>query len=272
MKINYALFALYCGITWLLLTAFNQNGCKSKAAADGPPRPATETRSVEFLQKKLLNRQNETKNIRSITARAKVFSEGDGMSISVNANIIWIRDSIIWMNAKKFGLEAMRILVTRDSVIVLNRLEKTATSDGLETLRRRYSLPEGDVFQLLQNTLLGLPAIPFKPTDTKSDIQNGLHRLLYDMGQYSGEYFVEEGSFLLKGERFVKKLDNTTIRLDFEGHQKIPQMDGLFSLQRKIDAYSPQQGRQGATIELEDVQANTNPSYKFEIPDHYTRN
>ncbi len=263
---------LVATVLWLATTAAYQKGCSGKSAADGPPRPATEVRSVDFLQKKLQNRQNEMQEVQSITARAKVFSEGDGMAISASANIIWIRDSIIWMNAKKFGLEALRVLVTKDSVFVLNRLEKSYQADGLETLRRQFALPEGDVFQLLQNTLLGLPAIPFKSGDTKSDINQELHRLVTNMGVFSGEYRIEEGSFLLKGETFVKKADNTTVRLDFDRHQKVPQMTGMFSLHRRVNAVSPEQGRMGVDIEMDDVQVNTKPSYKFEIPDHYSKN
>jgi hypothetical protein len=259
-------------VFWLATTAAYQKGCSGKSAADGPPRPATEVRSVDFLQKKLQQRQSEMKDIQSLTARAKVFTEGDGMAISASANIIWIRDSVIWMNAKKFGLEALRVLVTKDSVFVLNRLEKSYTADGLETLRRQFALPEGDVFELMQNTLLGLPALPFKSGDTKSDISQELHRLVANLGAFSGEYRIEEGSFLLKGETFIKKSDNTTVRLDFDRHQKVPQMTGLFSLHRRVNAVSPEQGRMGADIELDDVQVNTQPSYKFEIPDHYSKN
>jgi hypothetical protein len=256
---------------WLLASAALHQGCNRKTVADGPPRPATEVRPVDVLQKKLAARKADLANVQSLTARARISSEGDGMSIAVNANIIWIRDSIIWLNAKKFGLEALRVLVTRDSVFVLNRLEKSYTAQGLESLRAQFALPQGDVFQVMQNTLLGLPALDFPSADTKSDIRDQQHRLLCNMGLYSGEYRIEEGSFVLKGETFVKKNDNTTVRLDFDRHQKVAKIEGLFSLHRLVEAFSPDNGRQKADIDLDDVQVNTKPSYKFEVPDHYER-
>ncbi len=256
---------------WLLATSAHQQGCNRKSAADGPPRPATEVRSVDVLQKKMIARRAEMDKVRAITARARISTEGDGMAIAVNANIIWIRDSIIWLNAKKFGLEAVRVLITRDSVHVLNRLEKTYTAQDLESLRAQFALPQGNVFDVLQNTLLGLPALAFPNADTKSDIRDERHRLICNLGQYTGEYRIEEGSFVLKGETFVKKLDNTTVRLDFDRHQKVAKMDGLFSLHRIVEAYSPDNGRQSADIDLEDIQVNTSPAYKFEVPDHYER-
>ncbi|MEY3239583.1 MAG: hypothetical protein RIR11_1021 [Bacteroidota bacterium] len=261
-------FSLFC---FGLLPSSYQKGCSGAKASVGAPRPATDIRSTDFLQKKLAQRQNEMASVQSLTARARIYSESEGMNISANANIIWIRDSIIWMNAKKFGLEAMRVLITRDSVFALNRLEKTCTVASLESLRMRFSLPEGDVFDLLQKTVLGLPAINFKSSNSKSDIAESMHRLKSDFDPFSGEYRIEEGSFLLKNEVFVKKTDNTTIAIKFDKHQKINDVPGLFSYFRRVDAFSTEYGKQGVDIDMEDVQINTKPNFKFEIPDHYEK-
>lgn len=263
---------LILGATCLiLLSSASQQGCNSKKTGiDGPPAPATEVRKPEFLQKKLLQRYKEMDNVRSITAKARIYSESEGMNLSVNANIIWIRDSILWLNAKKFGIEAVRALVTTDSVFVLNRLEKTYTAESLETLRIRYNLPEGNAFDIIQRTVLGLPAI----TDLKnirSDIAEERHRLWADNGQYAAEYQIEEGSFLMKNERFIQKRDQSTVFIGFDRHQKVDGTTALFSYLRRVEAISPDTGAQRAEIELEDVKLNTSPTYRFEIPDHYTK-
>jgi hypothetical protein len=255
----------------ILLSSASQQGCNSrKTGAEGPPAPATEVRKPEFLQKKLLQRYKEMDNLRSLTAKARIYSESEGMNISVNANIIWIRDSILWLNAKKFGIEAVRALVTTDSVFVLNRLEKTYTAEALETLRARYNLPEGNAFDIIQRTVLGLPAIT-DLNNVRSDIAEERHRLWSDNGQYSAEYQIEEGSFLMKNERFIQKRDQSIVSIGFDRHQKIDGTSALFSYLRRVEALSTDTGTQRAEIEFEDIKLNTAPSYRFEIPDHYTK-
>lgn len=255
----------------ILFSSASHQGCNSrKTGSDGPPSPATEVRKPEFLQKKLLQRYKEMDNVRSLTAKARIYSESEGMNISVNANIIWIRDSILWLNAKKFGIEAVRALVTTDSVFVLNRLEKTYTAESLETLRIRYNLPDGNAFDIIQRTVLGLPAIT-DLNNIRSDIAEERHRLWADNGQYSAEYQIEEGSFLMKNERFIQKRDQSTVSIGFDRHQKTEGTSALFSYLRRVEALSPDTGTQRAEIELEDVKLNTSPSYRFEIPDHYTK-
>ena len=121
----------------MCMLSAKETGC-SKSPNLSLPGKAKDVKSSNFLLKKLRNYDHS--NIKFVNAQAKVFMEGNGQSIGVNANIIWIRDSLMWMNVKKFGLEAARVLVTKDSVFVLNRLEKTYAARGLESLQRQYIL------------------------------------------------------------------------------------------------------------------------------------
>jgi Domain of unknown function (DUF4292) len=262
---------LFLGCFVLMSAAHQTNGCSSsKSEIYGAPRPATDSRSADFLLKKMTKQEQDALPLKSFTAKARIFSQNDDMSLAANANIIWIRDSIVWLNAKKFGIEALRALVTKDSVFVLNRLEKTCTVESLESLRIKYNLPEGDVFTVLQNTLLGLGIFP-ETRSAKSDISEEKHRILSETNQYTAEYRIEEGSFLLKNELFLQKKDNAAISILFDRHQKIKESTMPFSFSRKVETFSPSSGRQNVEIELEEVLFNTKPAYKFDIPGHYTR-
>lgn len=263
-------FFLFSGIV-ICSAAQMTNGCSGRNSdAYGAPRPATETRPADYLLKRLKKQESDQQSLQSFTAKAKLYTESAEMTLNASANIIWIRDSIVWVNAKKFGIEAIRAIVTRDSVIVLNRLEKTCTAESLESLRVRFNLPEGDVFTALQNTILGLGIFP-DANQVKSDISENQHRLLSETNQYTAEYRIEEGSFLLKNELFLQKKDNTAVALQFDRHQKIKEADMPFPFSRKVETFDPQTGKQLVEIELDEVNFNTSPSYKFEIPAHYTR-
>lgn len=258
---NLKLATLFCAC--LMLSA-KETGC-SKKADTGETHPATEVRSTAFLKKKLRN--HEHTNLNFLTAQAKIFVEGNGQSIGASANVIWIRDSVIWLNVKKFGLEAVRAMVTRDSVFVLNRLEKTYSARALESLQRQYSLPAG--FDLVQSILLSSPWF-FPDITLVSNIKDGLHNLSGSNGRYSTEYKIEEGPFWLRQEIFLQPRDGRTVSVLFENYKKTD-LAGWFSYLRTMEASSPETGEMRLSIELNDVEFNVPKSFRFEIPSHYKR-
>lgn len=52
------------------------------------------------------------------------FKQDDGKKINANGSIRMYKDSLIWVSAGMFGIEGYRILINKDSVIILNKLEK----------------------------------------------------------------------------------------------------------------------------------------------------
>lgn len=64
------------------------------------------------------------------------------------------RDSVIWISATALlGMEAMRALITNDSIVVINRLEKTYLAEPAATFRE--TLPTPLTLQECQSMLLG---------------------------------------------------------------------------------------------------------------------
>ena len=264
MHIRLLSKALFGAVFLLLTTAAQQTSCRRKAGSEAMI-PATTVRSSKFLVQKL--QQKDLEQVHSLTAHAKISAESDGMTVQANANLIWIRDSALWVNVKKLGIEAMRALVTRDSVIVLNRLESTYSAKELSTLERQYSLPEG--FPLLQNLVLAsawlAPDLLFQ-----SDIKDSLHRLSGSNNRFTVDYRIEEGSYRLRQETFVQQRDARILTLGFDDFKKIPGT-GSFPYLRRIEAFSPESGKITLEIEFTDVEINTPPTYKFDIPAHYRR-
>lgn len=249
----------------VFLMSAKTNGCKGSKHTESGGQTATATRSAAFLTEKL--KKQDLKSVKSMTARAQLRVDNEGQAISAGANIIWIRDSVLWINVKKFGFEAVRALVTRDSVFVLNRLEKTYSVSGLDAIERKFNLPAG--FELLQRTLLA-QAWLFDQTPLKPSLEEGLHKLVGADGSFGSAYWIEDGSYLLKKEHFVQQKDEKMVTLGFDGYQKLNGF-GQFPYLRRIEAYSPESGNMEMDVELSDVEINDNPAYRFEIPAHYKR-
>lgn len=254
-----ALFLLF------VLSSAQESGCKRKSGSITAAKPASSVRSPEYLQKQL--RRRDMSDMQSMTARADIFAEGNGDNISANAQIIWVRDSVIFVNVKKFGLEAIRAMIRPDSAFILNRLDKTYIAEDLESLQRRFSMPEG--FPLLQEVLLA-SAYFLPDLKLKSDIREDLHRLSGANAQYSSEYRIEEGSFLLRHETFIRQKDASLISLSYDSYKKTEEA-GAFPYLRRIEAFSPETGSTRLQIKFDHVVFNVQPKFRFEIPDHYKR-
>ena len=250
----------------ILLLSAKENGCRRTGkVTDDAGKPATETRTSGYLLKKLQGR--DLSKVKQLNAQAKIFVEGNGQSIAANANLIWIKDSVMWLNVKKFGIEVARVLITPDSVITLNRLDKTCTLQSLSALQRQYNLPAG--FGLLQQTLLASAWLS-DGMHLESDLAEGQHRLRGNDGQIGADYRLQEGNFLLTQESFVQQKDARLVSLGFENYKKVPEAQ-WFPYLRRIEAYSPESGTMRLEIEFSDVEINVPKNYRFEIPDHYER-
>ena len=249
----------------LLLLSAQQSTCRRRVP-DEAITPATAPLSVDFLKKQL--DQNAPDRIKTFSAHARIFAEGDGMAVEASANLIWIRDSVLWINIKKYGIEAVRALVTRDSVTVLNRLDKTVQVTGMDALQHEYSLPEG--FPLLQHLLLASAWIA-PDMALQADIKDDLHRLSGSNGRYAADYRIEEGAFALRQVTFLQQRDARVLSQQFAHFKKLPGGAGIFPYIRRIEAFSPESGNIRLDIEFTDIEINVPKPYRFDIPDHYQR-
>ena len=67
---------------------------------------------------------------------------GDDKHYDVNATIRMHKDSLIWASVNAvLGIEAMRLLITKDSVFLLDKLNKTYTTRSVDYLQEETSLP-----------------------------------------------------------------------------------------------------------------------------------
>jgi hypothetical protein len=226
-------------------------------------QPATLPRSAAFLEKKLL--ENNLNQLSGFTAKGRLISGEAG--INTQLTLVWKRDSMIWLNIKKFGLEAARALVTPDSVYVINRLDQTYLIRSLATLQHEYSLPAG--FELLESLLLGVAWIPDN-LSFQSTILDSLHQLRGANARYLVDYRLEEGQFLLRQARYMQATEARTFTQNLEAYGKLSGI-GQFAYLRRIDAFSPETGHLHLEIEFSEIEANAPQSYRFEIPQHYQR-
>jgi hypothetical protein len=127
------------------------------------------------------------------------YTNGDE-SKAVTVNIRMLRDSLVWISAGLFGIEGARVLINKDSMVVLNRIEKKYMVFKNEAVAGFSDVPL-TVCQI-QNLLIGRPVYALKLYDIAMNTDAGLSI------QYTQEKFITS-------HRYIKQyytIDTTSIR------------------------------------------------------------
>ena len=97
-------------------------------------------------------------DFKTFSAKIKVdYSDNRGKQPDVNAFVRIQKDSLIWIsiNATFLNIEAFRILISKDSIWILNKLEKEIESHSLDYLESVAHIPLD--FKTLQDLIVGNP-------------------------------------------------------------------------------------------------------------------
>ena len=164
MKTTYQLLFFLLSLLFIM-------SCKTVKTSDGA---TLRVRSANFLVKKL---DQQRLDAEWMTAKVKLKFSDNGSTTRASADIRMRKDSVIWMTVRKFGIEGARVLITTDSVYLINRLERQYLVRDFSFIESEFNLPAS--FETFQDFVLGNVFFMTKE-NIKSDINNdAYHCLLY---------------------------------------------------------------------------------------------
>ncbi len=125
-----------------------------------PPRtedPNAKADSMKFISDTYTSIQKNLIDFRTFSAKIKVnFEDKDGKKNDFTAFIRLRKDSTLWISINAiFGVEAFRVLITPDSIKILNKLDKKYQANSVSSLQEIANVPF--TFKELQNILVGNP-------------------------------------------------------------------------------------------------------------------
>jgi len=117
--------------------------------------PDTKADSIQFIKSTLTKLDSNQIDFKTFSAKMNVdYTDAGNKKYNVNANLRMYKDSAIWISANALlGIEAMRVLITKDSVFLLNKLNKEYVARSVDYLQEVTSLPL--TLSTLQNLLIG---------------------------------------------------------------------------------------------------------------------
>ena len=236
--------------------------CKSKKIAT--TNQVTPKKSTRFLLKKM--NQQEV-DVDWFSAKAKLKYSDQYERIVATANIRMKKDSVLWMNIKKAGVEAFRIKITPDSIYMISRLEKEYMIEGLDFVEKRFGLPAD--FNSIQRIFLG-NALFISDKKPDSKIKDNQYLLNSEKDNIRSEYWLESQTFNLAKMVFEDIRNDRAISMVLESYGELEDKQ-KFSYFRELNMSAEETGKVETTIKFSNVEINVPKSIKFDIPKRYKR-
>lgn len=254
-----------CRSTRKIQTAITK---KDTTALITVPAPAAENDTLQWIRTTLARLDSNYIDYRTFSGKINVdYAGGDGKKYNVNATVRMYKDSAIWVAVNALlGIDALRLYVTRDSVKLLDKLNKTYTARSVDYLQEVTSLPL--TLETLQDLIVGNPVF-FDSTIVSFSTGNNQTVLLS-----RGEFFrnlitLNEPDKLLVHSKLDDSdpVRNRTADLtysDYENKKGVP-----FSTRRRILVTE----KNGLDIKLDFKQYDFNQevSFPFSVPKNYER-
>lgn len=255
--IHYLLF-----FSLLFLTACST---KQLVQADGTTIVDLKKRSSKFLLKKMKAKELD---VEWLSARAKITYKDEAQTTKFNANIRMRKDSVIWMNIKKLSVEAFRVLITQDSIYIIDRLEKKYFVHGLDFVEEKFNFP--GQFQALQTAILGNPYF-FDQQKLSSAIAGQQYQLTSGPEiRTRSKYLINGLDYSLENMSFFDVERNRKLGIDMTNYFAVID-DLVFPHNRTYAVESKETGAAKINMKFSKVELNVPKNIIFSVSSRYER-
>ena len=206
-------------------------------------------------------------NFTSFNAKLKIESTGEnGKNPDITAVVRMVKDSAIWisLSATILNVEVYRVLITRDSIILLNKQEKEVKYRSLDYLQEVTQIPFD--FVTVQDIIVGNPI--FISDSVSAFRKTASQVMISTIDNYFKNIFTMDAA----GKNMLhSKMDdvdpkrNRTADIVYDGYQS---NNGLnFSALRKITA--SEKNKMEIKLEFKQYEFNKEVSVSFNVPKNY---
>lgn len=129
---------------------------KTQTPPDQPQTPDTAVAETLETMSSVLNNMNSI-NYNTFSGKIDVsYKDNKGKNYNFDVKLNMKKDELVWLSATgPLGIEVVRALITKDSVKILNKLEKTYTLSSIGFIQDQLGLPVDLV--TMQDLLIGNP-------------------------------------------------------------------------------------------------------------------
>ena len=203
----------------------------------------------------------------TFTAKVKIEYEGKENSDQATAYIRIQKDSLIWISLTgALGIEGIRVLITKDSVRLMNKLQKTVQYRSLAYLQELTEVPFD--FYAVQDIIVGNPV--FLDSNIVSYQSNGKDLLVLMVGNlFKHLITLENNDFKVLHSKLddIDATRNRTCDITYDGYENAGNFN--FSTKRKITV--AEKAKLDINLDFKSYNFNKPQDYPFNIPKNYKR-
>ncbi|QJD78538.1 DUF4292 domain-containing protein [Spirosoma rhododendri] len=208
-----------------------------------------------------------------LTTRSKLSfrspqQEIDNATVSIRAQ----KDSLIWLSVSKLGIEGARVLISRDSVRILDKINRQYAVADYGTISQQFRFQLN--FELLQAVLIGNLPLPNSPAQIVSAGADTLLLRQTDGGTRIDNYVGEQNRKLIR-LLLTQQAGNNTLRLDYQDFTALNTFLFPYTSHLLLDykaAATGQPAQTQLTIRHTKVElVGESPGFPFSVPASYQR-
>lgn len=224
--------------------------------------------SVSFVRKTLDTLKSKRIDYKTFAAKVKVeYEDSKTKQSNVTAYVHIIKDSVVWVSlyGSIFNVEAFRVLIKKDSVILVNKLNKEVQYRSLDYLQEITEIPFD--FATLQDLLVGNPIFM---SDSLVSYRKTEDRLLIaSVGQFFKHLLTLDNNGLMLHTKLddVDITRNRTADITYDEYEKKDSVN--FSTFREITV--SEKNRLDIRLNYKQWEFNKDLSVSFSIPKNYKR-
>ncbi len=227
----------------------------------------TETPKIEVTIPVKIDVKPAEIDFKYLNIKSKVDFSGGGLKQAFPVNIHIRKDSVIWLSITMI-VEGARAIITQDSVIFLDRLNRNYHKFDFASLSKRFNYPI--TFDLIQSILIGNMPIKKREIDEVLKQEGGF--LVKQKEKFLNvENFISEPSLKLQKLNASDSTGNSKMQIDYANFLTISNLMIPQEIKTQIDAL-----KDGIISQtLINFQHNKievldqNPGFQFSIPKTY---
>lgn len=206
-----------------------------------------------------------------LSTRSKVSYKDGSNSISATASIRVKKDSLIWVSlSPALGIEAARGIITRDSVLFMDRINRNLYEYDFKSLSQRFQMDLN--FDMVQSLIIGeMPNQNFNFQDIK--FMEPFFVIAQKQGYLDVQNYIGKNTQKLERLEVEDRASKNNMQLVYGNFQALEEQ--LLPFESKISVNYRQGNKlQETTINLEHQKAefSQNPlSFPFSVPNRFER-
>src|SRR5688572_12776968 len=224
--------------------------------------------SVRFIRQIFRTLDSNRVDFKTFSAKVKVDFEGkDGKKSDFNANIRLYKDSVMWISINALlGIEAFRVLITPDSVKVMNKVDKVIQLRSVSYLKEVAKIPF--TFHDLQELLIGNPIYLDSNIVSYRREPNGI--TLLSVGEVFKHFLTVSTNGFLPAQSKLDDINPAKTRTCYIGYGDYQMKNNKhFSAFRKITVVEA--SKLDIELQFKQIDFNVDLNIPFNIPRNYKK-